>query len=447
MSSPITFSGFNDIDFNTVLSALMTQASQPLTSLQSRQQALRLQIGSFDALNTRVSTLRSAADKLSTLSAVSTMAATSNNAAVAVSAGPSAATAHYDVTVIELAREQVTVSSTSAADADTTTVTNGGTLTIGGVAVTVSGATTLQGLANAINQTDGIGVSASVVRVNESTYRLALTSSVSGAANAFTITSTLGTGIQFADTDNDGTSGDSAADNAVNALDASIVINNLTVTSSTNTFSEVVSGVTLTVTKKDPSTTVSVDVAPDGTALANKLEAFISAYNDTVSYLESQRVSAGNGDSTSIGRDPVLRQLRNDLRAELIGAHGSGAFTRLSEIGVEFTRDGKLALDREVFNAAIQSDGGEVRRFLADTGGAFPAIEAALDRYTNATGYFSTAKERLNRQVSLMDQQILAMQERLALQRDALQREFTEADAAMSRLKSQSGSLASLGGN
>jgi hypothetical protein len=37
------------------------------------------------------------------------------------------------------------------------------------------------------------------------------------------------------------------------------------------------------------------------------------------------------------------------------------------------------------------------------------------------------------------------MQSRLALQRDALQRQFTEADAAMSRLKNQSGSLASLG--
>jgi hypothetical protein len=45
-----------------------------------------------------------------------------------------------------------------------------------------------------------------------------------------------------------------------------------------------------------------------------------------------------------------------------------------------------------------------------------------------------------------MDGQILSMQNRLALQRDALQRQFTEADAAMSRLKSQSSALSGIGG-
>lgn len=445
MSSPITFSGFNDIDFNTVLSALMTQASLPLTTLQGQQRALNTQVSSFDTLSARVSSLRTAADKLSTLTAVSTMAGTSSSSAVAVSVAANATAAHYDVTVMELARAQVTVSSTSAPDSNTTIVTNGGTITIGGVAVTVSGDATLEGVANAINNTSGIGVSAAVIRQDANTYRLALTSTVSGAANAFTITSTLGNGVRFTDTNNDGISGDSAADNAVTAMDASIVINNIVATNSTNTFDNVVTGVTLTVTKKDPAAVVGIDVKADGNALATKLEGFIAAYNDTVAYLESQRVLAGNGDTTSIGRDPVLRQLRNELRTQLLGVHGSAAFTQLSEIGLEFTRDGKLQLNRVVYDAAIATNGDEVRQFLAGAGGAFPAIESALDGYTNATGYFSTAKDRLRRQIDLMQTQVESMQSRLALQRDMLQRQFTEADAAMSRLKNQSGSLANLG--
>jgi flagellar capping protein FliD len=44
-----------------------------------------------------------------------------------------------------------------------------------------------------------------------------------------------------------------------------------------------------------------------------------------------------------------------------------------------------------------------------------------------------------------MDSQIASMQARLAIQRASLQREFTEADAAMSRLNSQSDSLATFG--
>ena len=68
-----------------------------------------------------------------------------------------------------------------------------------------------------------------------------------------------------------------------------------------------------------------------------------------------------------------------------------------------------------------------------------------LDGYTNAVGQISSAKDRLNKQIDAMDAQIASMQVRLALQREALQREFTAADAAMSRLKNQSGALANLG--
>jgi flagellar capping protein FliD len=69
-----------------------------------------------------------------------------------------------------------------------------------------------------------------------------------------------------------------------------------------------------------------------------------------------------------------------------------------------------------------------------------------LGDYTTAAGLISSVKERLNKQIATMDGQILAMQSRLALQRDSLQRQFTEADAAMSRLKSQSSSLQSIAG-
>ena len=53
-STPITFSGFNEIDFNLVLNAVMQQASQPLVAIQSRQTALRSQVTTFDLLANRV---------------------------------------------------------------------------------------------------------------------------------------------------------------------------------------------------------------------------------------------------------------------------------------------------------------------------------------------------------------------------------------------------------
>lgn len=433
MSTPITFSGFNDIDFNMVLNALMTQASQPLNSLQTRQNALKSQLTTFDTLRTRIESLRSAASALGSLNSISTTASTSSNtAAVTVSSSSNASPAHYDVVVTSLARAQVTASTETFADADTTIVASGGSITIGSVTVALAGDTTLQGLADAINGAEDVGVTAAVVRTGPDSYRLALTSNLTGTANAFSVTNGLtgGAGITF-------------GANVVNASDAAITINNIAATSSSNVFDNVVPGVALTVHHADAAATVGIDVTPDSSAFASKVEAFISAYNDTIGFLEAQRTSAG--DVRSIGGDPMLRQLRNSLRAELLGAHGTGTFSHLAEVGIEFSRNGTLTLQRAKFDAAMTSNAAEVRGLFAAAGGVFPAVEATLSEYTAASGLISSVKDRINRQIASMDGQILAMQSRLALQRDALQRQFTEADAAMSRLKNQSGSLASLG--
>ena len=63
MSSPITFSGFNSIDFNRILTAVMSQESQPLTDLQTRQSTLDGQNSAFGTL-AALSTLGTAADNL-----------------------------------------------------------------------------------------------------------------------------------------------------------------------------------------------------------------------------------------------------------------------------------------------------------------------------------------------------------------------------------------------
>ena len=449
MGTPVTFSGFNDIDFNLVLNSIMQQASQPLTVLQRRQTALQSRMETFELLASHAAALRTAADGLSGLSDLSVFAGTSSNEqAVAVSVGVNATPGDIDVVVTELAAAQVTASATTAPDANTTVVAGGGSITIGGVEVTIAGDVTLQQLAAAINGTDGIGVAATVVGSSQSGYRLVLTSSATGLTHAFTITNALmgGTGVTFTDMDGNGVTGDSPEDNAVNAADASILINNIPVTGSSNVFEQVLSGVTITALKKDPATAVRVSVATDTSALEGKVTAFVDAYNTLAAFVAEQRASAGGGEPASIGRETILLQLYNSLRAELIAAQGSGAFTRLSEIGIEFTRTGQLALDTELFTAAVESNGDDVKALLGGADGVFPRLQAMLDGYANADGLIPASKQRLTRQIDGVESQIIAMQERLAQQRVTLQRQFIEADLAISRLRSQSTALSSFGG-
>ncbi len=451
MGSPITFSGANGIDFNLILTTIMRQESQPLEALQSRQAALQARANTFGVLTSRAAALQQAAAALSDQSQLSGFAATSSNAsALAVSASASAAPGRYDIVVNELARAQVTASTSAAPDPDAI-VASGGTITIGGVTVTLSGATTLRQLADAINASSSPPARAAVVQSGPSSYRLVVTANTTGQANAFTITNNLtgGSGIAFGDDDGDGTSGDSPADNAVQASDASLLVNNIPITSATNTISSAVPGVTITAFQANPAATISVDVATDTTGVKTKIQAFVKAYNDFAQFVTDQGTAAARGDQASIGRDPLLRQIKDQVRSTLTGQYATGgALSALSQAGIEFTRAGTLQLDEAALTSALASGTLDLERLFAGspgTPGAFASLDTQLDAFTRSDGLIPGARRLMTDQAARITESIAAMQERLAIRRASLQREFIAADQAMSQLKSQSGSLAQFG--
>ena len=448
MSAPITFSGFNNIDFNTVLNALIAADSQPLTALPTQQSNVKAQSANFTTLATSLGTLAESAQNLGPTGQVTTLSATSSDpSSVAATIGSGAAAGQYAVVVNQLAKAQVTASASTAPDTTSTVVATGGSITIGGVAVTLSGAVTLQGLADAINKTTGITVNASVVQSGTNAFRLVLTGQQTGAANAFTITNALtgGTGVTFTDTNANGISGDSPADNAQQATNADILVNNVEVVSASNTITSAIPGVSLSLEQQDPSSTITVTVASDGAALESSLQNFISAYNSLESFVTTQNTAAGNGDPTSIGRDPLFRSLQRQLAATLQASYGSATFQHLAEIGVEFTQTGTLQLNTAMFQNAIATNPSAVQSLVAGTGSAFDSLSSLIAEYTQGTGLISSEQQTLTNQSTALGTQITDMQNRLNIERATLQAEFTAADTAISTLQSQSTSLTSLG--
>ena len=446
MGSPITFSGFNQIDFNVVLNAIMQQESAPLQALQAHQRQLQATDSTLGQLATKLDALRTAAGSLSSSSTLTTYAASSTDSdAVGVSASTGASAGRYEVVVNELARTQVTMSSTYAPDTSTTIVATGGSITIGSEQIDVSGPVTLQQLADAINADDDSPASASVIATASGQYHLVLTSKETGAANAFTISNQLTAAtITFTDTDTDNISGDSAADNAVQATDAALLINNIAITSSSNTLNDAIPGVTLSLQKKDPANTVVVTVGRDDADLEDRVQSFVDSFNDLVKFANAQAAASNNGTVGAIGRDSLLRGLRRSIQDVLMGAHGSGSYTRLAEVGIGFSRTGELQLDRTALSAALSEDPSAVQSLFADgSTGVFMSVNSLIDEYTDAGGFLPDARTRLSDELSRLGRQMDDMQARLAIRRSALQQEFVAADQAMARLNSQKAALSS----
>jgi flagellar hook-associated protein 2 len=434
----VTLSGFNNIDFGSILEALMKQERLPVTQLESQQTALRAQQSAFATFATKLDALQSAANDLQNASGFSGRAASiSNPAALSASVGSATPIGIYEITVTELARAQVTGTTSTHTDKNTTTVASGGSLTIGGKTVTVGGNVTLQGLADAINTTDDIGVTASVVQ-NGSNFQLVLTGNETGAANAFTITNNLsgGSGVTFATT------------NAQSASDAAGKVNGIDFSSTTNTVEGAVPGATLNLSKKDPVNPIVLTITGDTSSVKSMVEKFVTNYNAVVKFLDDQQAAAGRKETTNIGRDPLVRGLRTQLSRTLLkDFEGDGTFSSLAQVGLSFTRSGQLEFNGSAFDKAISTDQASVQKLFTGDGvnkGLMQSFVNVVKDYTKADGLVPNAEQRLDDQLGKVADRIADMEARLEVRRLALQKEFTAADQAISQLNAAGNSLSSL---
>lgn len=455
MGSPITFSGFNKIDFGMILDAVMEQEQAPLRTLQAQQKEIESRATTYRTLATKLAAFETALNSLAGEGSLSGRKATNTDPTIVnASAGDSAAAGLYDVVVQELARAQVTAATSFPPDADQTIVAASGTIVIGGVQVNIDSPLTLQGLADRINGTADIPVTATVVRAAPNSWQIVMTGRATGAAGAFTIVNSLagatpGAAITFADTDSDGVSGNAAADNAVAATDARVLINNVAVTSSTNTVTDAILGVTLQLLKKDATKTATISIGDDMEGAKGNINKLVTAFNDLIKFAEDQNVAASTGDGASIARDPLLRGLRGALRERLTADYAvGGAYTSLAAVGLGFDRTGRLTFKESSFDSAVENGRDDVAALFSASGadkGAFLQLKETVALYTNADGLLKTTGDRLDDQSSAISVRISDLEDRLALRRQVLQQEYVAADLLMTQLNSQVGALSSLG--
>jgi flagellar hook-associated protein 2 len=454
MGSPISFSGFNSIDFGQILDIMMVAERAPMTRLETQKSALNTQGTAYTTLATKLGALESALAKLTDADGFSTKAVTSSDPeAVGVTATSGGVAGLYEVVVSELARPQVMASTSTYASPDETIAT-GGSLSValfGNPPIQIppsalTGSMTVRQLADAINSQANSPVNASVVQAAPGQYRLVFTGRNAGTANAYTVTSSLtgGTGLRFTDTDTDGTYGDSDADLSVVATNAALTVNNVPITSTTNEVEDAVPGVTLSLSKKDAARRLLVEVRDSSQAAEADLAGFVKAYNELMSFMTDQKTAAANGRS-NIANDGMVRSLKAGLRSAMQAAYEDAGedYARLSTAGIEFEQTGTITLNASKLQTALQGSTTSVQTLFDQ---AFAALKEQVNDYTRAGGLIQNTKDRLKDQIGKIDTRLESMQLQLDLRRSALQKEFTAADMLMTQLKGQSSSLQALGG-
>ena len=207
----------------------------------------------------------------------------------------------------------------------------------------------LNGLAKAINDKNA-GVTASVV--TDSNGARLVVKGKTGAANAFTLTVPGGTtsGLErFAS---------AALTTPLGAQDAIVKLDGVTVTRSTNSFSDLISGVQIDLKSARPDVPVSVGVTRPTAAISQGVQDFVSAYNELVTMIAEQTKMGTGGDGGPLRGDVGVRELQRRLSAlptTILSSTGDGPHT-LAELGVRTNRDGTLGVDSSRLTAVLAAD-------------------------------------------------------------------------------------------
>jgi len=229
--------------------------------------------------------------------------------------------------------------------------------------VNVTSGMTLTDLAAAINtNSTTTGVTAAIAKVSDTEYQMVLTGS--DINKAIQVTGVTGTDVMQSI---GVTNASGAYTNVLQAAQpTSVKVDGITYSRDSNSFSDILTGVTINVKSADPATTVNLSVENDNSGIKAGIQSFIDSYNSLRDYVKSQQVVSDGGsvdDSVVLFGDTIMGNLNTSLQGILGGSYGSGGTTlsTLREVGITLDTDNKLVMDESKFDTAIIEKFSEVR--------------------------------------------------------------------------------------
>lgn len=413
----ITSTGIGSgLDVESLVSQLVqAEAKAPTQRLNRKEANLQAELSALGSVKGALSDFRSSLSKLNDLSAFQKRSASSSDSSLfTASATSDAAEGSYGVEVSQTAQAHKIASS---AFAESGTVVGTGELTFqfgtydsgansfsvnpdkASQTVTIdSTANTLEGVRDAVNEAD-IGVQATIV--NDGTgARLVFASEDSGEANSLKV------GVADDDGNNTDTNGLSqlaydptaAAGSGKNlsetvaARDAEAIIDGITVTSDTNTLSNVIDGVSITLKEADPGNTQTLDVSLNKGSVESAVNGFVESFNAAINNFnqltdydpETEKAGPLIGDATVRSVESQMRSLISDTVPGL-----DGAVRSLADIGISTQRDGTLAVDSGELSDALENNYDDVGKLFAATATASDSqVEYVRSSDSTVTGNY-----------------------------------------------------------
>lgn len=420
------------IDVESILSQLGELEREPVNVLNRQRAALDVEVSAYGSVKSALNSFQTAVDVLGSDQDFGEFVATSSDEAVfsAVSTGDGDVAERHEIEVLSLATNH-RLSSNAYTSEDA--AVDRGTLKFSAgdenfEIVIDETNDNLTALRDAINDSiDNTSVSASIINVDGGS-RMVLTAKNSGTEGEISVTR-AGTS-PFGDEP-------AAFSEVTSASDAQLIVHGFAVTSSSNSVTDVIDGVTLNLTGIGKSV---VNTERNTESLRASLDEFVTQYNELGSTLTRLAETDLQGDQLPRGIDTRMR----DAFFNSIELGDEGDTTNALDLGFTFDRYGTLSIDTTKYNAALDKG---VERFVSafsteDTGIA-NQFSSLIDEYTQAGGIIDTREDGVDTRRATIDDDIDRLEYRIEKTNERLRQQFTTMDLIVTNLQSTSAFLTS----
>jgi len=445
----ISLSGVGSgLDIQSLVSQLVTAEGEAQTNaLDRRESNYQTELSALGQLKSSLSSFQDAAatladsDDLLSLSAIS-----SNEDLFTATAGSSASAGEYSIEVLNLARAQKLSTAGFSSSSDTL---GSGTLTItsGGSSFDVtiaSGSDSLADIRDAINSSaDNDSVSASIINVDDGNggteARLVLTAKNTGTDNEISISVSDDDGNN---TDASGLSqlaydtgaGITNMSELIAADDALIRVDGLDVTRSSNSISDVISGVTLDLKDAEIGKVSNLSVSVDTASTKESLQTFVDSYNTlATTFANLTGYDADSEEGGALQGDYTARQIMNDIRSILRTTTDNGEYSSLFSMGIEIDQYGKMSIDSTQLDEVLTTRPEALTGLLSSDEGIAGKLETRLDEALQTGGIFDTRTSRLTESIADVDLERLDLEERLSTLETRMLNQFIAMDTLVAQ--------------
>ncbi|WP_066516869.1 flagellar filament capping protein FliD [Curtobacterium ammoniigenes] len=438
----------NNLDPTALVNALMTAASIPQTVLESQVASEQTALKAFQNMNTTLQALQTSAAGDAATNGLNLLSVASTDPSVSATATTAASPTSFAMQVTQTAQSQVSVTAAMATWPDSS-----GAITIvdsTGTATQITAASTsMADVASAINGS-GLGVNAAVVAAGTDSsgnalYRLQLTSAQTGAAAAFQVDA--GTSSAYSAGTATNMLAQPGAATISTAQDASVTLwpgtaAAQTTTSSTNTFTNLVQGITVTVSAPT-SAPVTLTSTMDTANITSAASSLVSGVNTLLQYVTQQSAVAttSNTDGTTTNTpgpftgNLLIQGVYQSLQSAVADPLGATGTVSPSKYGITLNQDGSLTFDQTTFQSAL----------AADPAGTVAAIQQIASRVQTAsaeasdpvTGSITTSIASKQTQISNDQSSVANWTTVLATKRKFLQAQYTALVTTLGQLQSE----------